>query len=329
VRARVEQVACPLCRASEASPLFDAVDRLHGTLGTFRYVRCGECGLGYQAPQVLEEDLHLLYPPDRYAPHRPPQTRAGRRRGPSGLMRFVRETLALENVGDRVAAALPASARWLDVGCGSGAYLLRLRERFGLETYGVDFSPAAAATARSAGLKVHQGSIHEAPFPDGSFDAVSAWWFLEHVPDPSPTLERMAALLRPGGTMLLAVPNLASLNARLFRTRWYHLDCPRHLTLWTPATLARLHAQAGLHVERAFYDRATWGLAGSLRYSFRPSGRADPGSRLGVVACQALLPWTLATGLTRVADTVAVKSYKPHAGSGSRQNEHGRMDSTS
>jgi SAM-dependent methyltransferase len=266
----------------------------------------------YQNPQVVERDRHKLYPLNEYEPFQAPK-RAGRGgvaldRMPA-VAQFARETLGIENVGDRIAKRLPRGARWLDVGCGSGTYMHRLRERFGIETFGVDISEAAVAAARSAGLEVFHGEVHNAPYAERSFDTVSGWWYLEHVSDPRAVVARMAAFLKPGGTLLIGVPNYASLNARLFRSRWYHLDCPRHLTIWTPGTIRRLLTQeAGLSLERIAYDRATWGLLGSLQYATFGDNLASAhkdrlrGSR---VLAKALMPLTLMVGFARVSDTMA------------------------
>jgi SAM-dependent methyltransferase len=290
------EVACPLCGADRPRRLFEASDRLHGTPGTYTYVRCEACGLTYMNPQVYG-DLLPLYPYE-YAPHQPPRER-GRRgrvaslvRGLPGLGRLAREALSVTMVDDWVAAELSPESRWLDVGCGNGAFLRKVREDVGCTVCGVDVAPAAVEVARAGGLEVHLGTVEDAPYPAGHFDVISGWWFLEHVPNPNEAVAQMASLLKDGGRAILAVPNVSSLNARLFGTRWYHLDCPRHLTLWTPATMRRLCTEHGLAVDRIRYDKSAWGLRGSLRL---PRG-----------ASPAVLPWTILMGFLRLSDTIVV-----------------------
>jgi len=133
-----------------------ARDLLHGIPGLYRYVRCG-CGLVFQNPRVVTDDLPLLYPAAEYAPYQVSDgevTPALRRRmGELPVVgSFVRETLSILSIGDRVAARLPAGARWLDVGCGNGSYLAQLRDRYGLDVSGVDFAPAAVAAALTSPL---------------------------------------------------------------------------------------------------------------------------------------------------------------------------------
>jgi 2-polyprenyl-3-methyl-5-hydroxy-6-metoxy-1,4-benzoquinol methylase len=299
---RTEPVRCPLCGSSESRLFVTAGDRLHGTPGDYRYVRC-VCGLVYQNPRIIEADIATLYPARDYEPYQaagdtgPATGLKGRVRDVPLLGRFLRETIAVAGVGYRVAERLPSGARWLDVGCGNGEYLARLRARYAIEGVGVDFNPAAVAAARTLGLETYEGTVHTAPLAAGSFEVVSAWWVLEHVPDPRSDVRRIAELLRPGGVFLASVPNYRSVNARLFGRRWYQLDAPRHLTIWTPAVLARLLAEHGFTLERVAHDRAPWGLVRSLGRNTR-------------IARAAAVPVTVAVGVARLADTFAVQARR-------------------
>ncbi len=297
---RTEPTTCPLCHGNDHRVYAVARDRLHGTPGVYRYVRCA-CGLVFQNPRVVVDDLTLLYPKSEYAPHQPIEevgVSAVRRRARTlpGVGRFVRETESIVAIGDRVAEGLPAKARWLDVGCGNGAYLSGLRADYDLQLVGVDFAPAAVAAARAAGLDVHEGTVHAVPLPPGSCDVASMWWTLEHVHEPHAEIARVAELLKPGGVLLVSVPNVASANARLFGRRWHHLDPPRHLTLWTPSTLDRLLGERGFERNRLAYDRAPWGLVESVgRYTQTTSLLA--------------LPISVVVGLLRLGDTIAAEYH--------------------
>lgn len=316
VAPRVEPVSCNLCGSSRTSPFAQARDRLHGVEGRYDYVCCESCGLVYMNPQVVPDDLPLLYPQAEYEPFRPPELRE-RRRGIAARVRdapyigqLLREMLSPVVVDDRIAAALTPESRWLDVGCGNGAYLARVREQAGCRVFGLDLSEAAVAAARSTGIEVVRGTIHDAPWPEGSFSVVSGWWYLEHVPDPVPVARKIARLLEPGGVCVLAVPNHASLNARLFRSSWYHLDCPRHLTLWTRRSVRLLLEHAGLESERVHFDKSPWGLLGSIDHAV--AGRSNSRRRFGSsrLLFAAVIPWTLATAAVRVADTIVVYARK-------------------
>ena len=82
--------------------------------------------------------------------------------------------------------------------------------------------------------------MEEAPIDAGSYDVVTIWHVLEHLDDPGAALERIHSWLRPRGGLLVGVPNLRSLQARLGGDRWYHLDVPRHRVHFTGGGLRAL-----------------------------------------------------------------------------------------
>jgi SAM-dependent methyltransferase len=134
------------------------------------------------------------------------------------------------------------------VGCGSGDAIAGLSE-IGWQCTGVEVSEEAVAAARTAGLDVRLGDLHGADFDDASFDVVRFWHALEHVRSPRAELAETRRILRPGGLVLIGVPNFASLLSRLVREQWFYLDVPRHLWHFERRTLARLLTETGFRVE--------------------------------------------------------------------------------
>jgi SAM-dependent methyltransferase len=134
----------------------------------------------------------------------------------------------------------------LDIGCGRGLLLNKLRER-GWEPRGTELSEEAAAYARhKLNLPVTTEELRECRFPGEEFDLVILWHVLEHVQEPRAMLEEVSRILKPGGVLLVAVPNFGSYEARRTGPGWFHLDVPRHLTHFTPRTLGEALGLAGL-----------------------------------------------------------------------------------
>jgi 2-polyprenyl-3-methyl-5-hydroxy-6-metoxy-1,4-benzoquinol methylase len=323
LKIRTQEVPCPLCGGADADSLFDATDRLHDVQGSFRYVRCRRCGLVHMNPQVVPECIGSLYP-EEYAPHadksRAPRTGLLRLRDRIPqipiLGRLFRAMTDARAIGP-VVRRLDARKRLLDVGCGNGSFLDAMRWQTGCEVHGLDLSPAAVEQARRLyGLDIFQGTIAQAPFAEASFDVVTAWWFLEHVPDPRESVREMARLLKPGGLCVIGVPNSDGFFARVFRDRWYHLDCPRHLCLWSRATMKRLLAEHGLSIHKIAYDRTPWGLLGSLQYRVYGDNR-DPRHKNRIRQSALLwllcLPLTFVIALLRRSDIMTVVAEKKEA----------------
>lgn len=140
-------------------------------------------------------------------------------------------------------------ARVLDIGCGNGSFLWQMRS-LGWQVCGVEPDPRAAAHARAAGLDVRDGLLQQQSFPEAHFDGVTMTHVIEHLHDPMDTLRRCWRLLKPGGQLTLATPNLGSSGHQLFGADWLALDPPRHLLLFTEASLRRALTNCGFAVSR-------------------------------------------------------------------------------
>jgi 2-polyprenyl-3-methyl-5-hydroxy-6-metoxy-1,4-benzoquinol methylase len=129
----------------------------------------------------------------------------------------------------------------LDVGCSSGAFLYQLQRRFpgAYDLLGTDVSSAPLDYAASKGLPVAPGSFPDLDFRGKTFDAVTFWAVLEHLPEPKRFLERAASILKAGGLCFVLVPNLRSLAVRCLGARYRYIY-PQHLNYFTSATLRRL-----------------------------------------------------------------------------------------
>ena len=258
-------------------------------------IRCRHCGVATIDPWPTAEELDRAYA----GPYRPA---AGRFAGPGDrLLRRARARLA----GRLDAIAPPGPV--LDVGAGEGVLLDALhavgREATGLER----------EATRPDVLDCDLAEV------EAKWAAVVFWHSLEHLPEPARALEQAAALLEPGGVLVIALPNTESIQCRLFGRRWFALDSPRHLLHLGSGTLRRRLAELGLTVERVSYLRGGqvvfgWldGLVGMLPghpslYDAirRPAARFRPLSRgrrlFALTAAAILLPVALVTAAVEVA----------------------------
>ena len=246
--------------------------------GPAAVVRCASCGSWFTTPRPAAAEIAALYP-DSYAPYRTsavapafPPTRGAtpdqapprwRDRWWDRLTRTRRGMHHVRPFGD---------GRLLDVGCGGGDFLAAA-ERLGWHADGIDLSAAAVATAagRTRG-RVWRTDLAAAGerLAENRYDLITLWQVLEHVERPLDVLRSVRRTLAPGGRLMLAVPNRASLSAWLFGSAWIGWDVPRHATHWNAGTLADLLARAG-------FDRpqvVTVSRPGWIRHSARGTARA-------------------------------------------------------
>ena len=205
-------------------------------------IRCARCGVATTSPWPSDEQLA-----DAYAVWYRPE--AGRFSGMGdAVLRRTRSALA-----SRLHRVLPAGPV-LDVGAGDGTLVGAFR-RHGREAIGVD--PYAS---------VSSPHVRAVEFEEmaGAWSAVIFWHSLEHLRRPVLALRHAAALVVPGGVLVIAVPNATSLQARLFGDRWLALDLPRHLVHVSPQALLSQVEALGFRVERVSYLRGGQVLFGWL-----------------------------------------------------------------
>ena len=221
---------CPACDGTRIST---------GVLprGRYRMESCHDCGLRWRSDAPSQEELAGLYASGFYVP--------AVARG--GLL--VRQLHRLSNqIRLREIADLPPG-RLLDVGSGKGRFLDAARHA-GWDVTGVEFAGSSADATESAyGINVVRGDFADVPLGH-DFDVVTLWHVLEHLPDPVGALARAADLLKPGGRLVVSVPNNESLQARLGRDEWFHLDSSRHLFHFGTSSLSAMIARTGFVVDR-------------------------------------------------------------------------------
>ncbi|MFO0278881.1 MAG: class I SAM-dependent methyltransferase [Planctomycetota bacterium] len=273
---------CQLCGGGERTLRFQD--------GPYRVVECRGCGLVYVTPRLQGEALRAVYDEGYWKSSDPKQR---------GYADYASESaLYLKTFGRRmrlVRRHLPARASRLDVGGAAGSGL-RVAQREGHDVHGVEMSAAIAVAAQQAlGVdRVHVGSLDEAIAAKGhrpeSFDLVTLWDVIEHVPDPQALLRTIRGLIRPGGKLLLETQNIASRWARLLGRRWHHFKHDEHLYHFTPATIRRLLADCG-------FETLEVGAAYAGKYvSF--GFLAERAGRLGRVAGWLASPLSLLRGLS-------------------------------
>ena len=135
----------------------------------------------------------------------------------------------------------------MDVGAGAGEFLSLMRKH-GWETAGVEPSPVTSRYAREdRGIQVFTGTLQDIDLPHASYDLVTLWEVMEHLPDPLAAVKKMALLLKKGGTLVFSTPNIEGLPVRWFGSAWW-TNVPRHLYFFSPKTVRILVEESGLEL---------------------------------------------------------------------------------
>ncbi len=310
---QVESVACNLCGTDRAHTLFVTTDRLTANDTRFGVVRCLECGLVYVSPRPTSDCLGHFYP-SHFVSYQFETFD-----GPAATLRERTLTMITRSSADaqaKVVATLLHSRRptcVLDVGCGKGRFLQAMRAQ-GCEVSGIDFDEPSVAHCRDAlGLNVIRGGPADLDRLDRTYDLITMWQFLEHALDPLATLQASNRRLRKDGLLVVQVPNVDSLENRVFGEYSYLYDVPRHTYHFSRDTITRLLERTGFRVERIATPVLAGGWIGSLQT--RLTGGAIFADLKGhifmfLAISLALAPLEYVLSLTRVGSLMTVTARK-------------------
>jgi 2-polyprenyl-3-methyl-5-hydroxy-6-metoxy-1,4-benzoquinol methylase len=241
---------------------------------TFRLLRCLRCGRLVLDPRPTEAELTASYDASYYG--------EGESKFIGPVEAFVehfrgvraRQAHRLISSSARAPSSPDASGTRpcvLDIGCGSGQFLARLAS-LGYDCHGTELSEETARRAAAIpGVRLHVGPMDEKTYPPQSFDLISIWHVLEHLPDADEVVRWCRQWIRPGGFLMIAVPNISSWQAGLFHGAWFHLDPPRHLLHFDPASLHGILCAAGfqmLPVRHLSWEQNLYGYLQSALNAF-------------------------------------------------------------
>jgi 2-polyprenyl-3-methyl-5-hydroxy-6-metoxy-1,4-benzoquinol methylase len=193
-----------------------------------RHVRCKNCHLIYMNPmeKVSKTNEYYYKAKNTHAP----TIRECYLRTAKSQVRLIQKYASGTNL--------------LDIGCAQGFFLFSA-SKAGYTTRGIEISQDAAAYAiKEFGLDVEAKPFEELRFPESSFDVVTLWQVLEHVPYPLTVLKEVYRILKPGGLVVASTPNIESIPAKILRKKWW--DIKRlHINQFTTKTLADILHNAG------------------------------------------------------------------------------------
>jgi 2-polyprenyl-3-methyl-5-hydroxy-6-metoxy-1,4-benzoquinol methylase len=158
---------------------------------------------------------------------------------------FVK-SIALKNKLELINSLQPAKGRILDIGAGTGDFLSVAKQN-GWQTIGVEPSDKAKAIA----VKKEVSFVGDtAELENQSFDVITMWHVLEHVPNLDNQIKELKRLLKPNGSLIVAVPNFKSFDAKHYGTFWAAYDVPIHFWHFSKKAIKKLFEKEGMELEK-------------------------------------------------------------------------------
>jgi len=307
----LEPCNCGVCGAASWHDFLPGCkDWLFSVPGSYDFVQCDDCGHVYLNPRPSEESRALCYPSGYYT-HLPTT-----RPRIVELIRHTLETVALLpyrlRYGGAWAPVRPfGNRRALDVGCGNGKLLKRLRQ-MGWDVKGIEMDPDAAKLAREAlgTERVVNGDLADTSFVGEKFDLILIIHTLEHLPRPRSVLGQVQRLLAPGGQVIVAVPDILSAESRLFGRFWQPLETTRHLQMFSRHSLAFLLSSCGFQIIAMRPSLQASSLVESAWIALVRSPGMLPPHILSAVAIAAMFPVTVLLGAVGLAGSIELRAIK-------------------
>lgn len=230
---------CGFCKSTESSFLYPTYDVFGHD---YEIHRCHTCAAHFLAPYPDAERLAQAYDESYYGD--------GDEKFDDGLVERMLDYFRRRRA-QKIAALIHHQGHVLDIGCGNGRFLEMIGRQGKIETYGLEM-PGNSARRAQAILKdrLHIGPLKPEIYSEHQFDAITLFHVFEHLTEPQAYLDEIRRILKPGGVLYMSFPNIGSIQSRIFKGRWLHLDPPRHLFLFDHDSFKKALSQHGFQVER-------------------------------------------------------------------------------
>lgn len=228
---------CPVCESNKINPLITAEDFLV-THEKFQIYSCQHCDLRFTNPRPNDDQLAGYYDSNEYISH------SNESASLIGNLYKIARTFTLKRKRKLIEKLSP-NKRLLDVGCGTG-HFIDYCQQHGWQVNGVEPNEIARVQAEDKTKIIIQQDLSEVI--DTSYEVITLWHVLEHLPDLENIMNQLKSLLTPGGVLIIAVPNFDAYEAAVFKEYWAAYDVPRHLYHFNRNAIGQLVNKHGLKI---------------------------------------------------------------------------------
>ena len=230
---------CPVCNGTQFSQIMVCEDHTVSR-ETYPIVGCNSCGFKFTNPRPEPTELGKYYKSEDYVSHS--NTKKG---FINSTYQSVRKYTLLKKL--QLISKYFKTGKVLDIGCGTGEFL-NICKNAKWSTIGIEPSSDARKMAiEKYGLDIKEEAEIKNLEPE-SFDVISMWHVLEHVPNLNERIEDLRRLIKPNGIIIIAVPNCESLDAKIYKENWAAYDVPRHLYHFTPKDIESIFKNHGMEM---------------------------------------------------------------------------------
>lgn len=231
---------CPICDGQKFEPFIICTDYTVSK-ETFQIVQCKNCDFKFTNPRPLQSEIGKYYESEDYISH------SNSKKGLFNLAYQTIRNITLQGKVKLINSFNSETKKLLDIGCGTGEFLNAAKSA-GWIVEGLE----PGENARNYGAKTFGLSVNDLSHLENlqaeTFDVITMWHVLEHVPNLNQTLQLIRKILKPKGTLVIAVPNCEAFEEVKYSNVWAAYDVPRHLNHFTVKSATNLFKINNLEV---------------------------------------------------------------------------------
>ncbi len=253
--------SCNLCHSKNLKFIGNYSDRMYPIKGKYKLFECSNCNLKFLSPPS-DKKLSDHYPPSDYYSFLNERLPNWKKKIYSLL--YLKDNFFVNSFRKLSYPLLRktkvfAGENFLDIGCGGGEFI-DLMNSLGMISWGVE--PGQKYNKE----KIFYGTLKEAKYPSNFFKVITMRHVFEHVKNPSEEILEIKRILKRGGFLFVEVPLTNSLNYKIFKENWFHLDIPRHLFDYCENNIRDYFTKEGFIVEKVEYTSTAFSFFASLFY---------------------------------------------------------------
>ncbi len=236
----IEVKNCPVCGANSFKEVYKA-PYFRGNHELFLIQECNDCHLWLTSPRPGDDELGAYYETGEYISHN------DKKEGVVDYLYHAVRNISLKRKLSLINEVNGKVGSLMDFGAGTG-HFAGVAKNGGWSVTGVEPSEEARSVAKNAnGLDLIDPE--KMVWGDADFNVITLWHVLEHLPNLSDHMSRFARAVKPGGAIIIAVPNHESLDSKIYKESWAALDVPLHLYHFKKSNIAQLGDLHGLKLE--------------------------------------------------------------------------------
>jgi 2-polyprenyl-3-methyl-5-hydroxy-6-metoxy-1,4-benzoquinol methylase len=225
----MENIPCAVCGETQSSTYYEQVHNRLNLGEMFTIATCNKCGFKYLNPRPTIDSISQYYDVEEYHPHKISEESI-----------IDKIYLKVRDINIKTKKKLlnklsPNNKTLLDVGCGTGEFIEAMQIN-GWTVAGMETAKEARDTAQKSDINIYD----DLSKIKNQFNTITMWHVLEHIHDIPHLMNNLKRLLTDDGFLVIAVPNIDSIDARFYKKNWIALDTPRHLYHFTPKDIVSL-----------------------------------------------------------------------------------------